>query len=420
MNKMDLPQHEIEKRVSVLKFVSIFSQTSENHLKQIAQMFTSVHVDADKLIFEKGEPGDSMYIISSGSVNIHDGTHVFVTLLAEQSFGEFALIDSKVRTASATAVENAELLKLDQKTFFSIYESNIEFSRGVLQSIVKRFNDKDFLEAQLTQQKREIEAKNVEIEEINKDITASIRYAKRIQQAVLQFDPKINDFVPESFIFFRPKDIVSGDFYWMKLIERSQILVAAAADCTGHGVPGAFMSMLGMTALNEICNRPNVNHANEVLNKLRTYIIESLNQTGKEGEQKDGMDIALIAYNYGSNILEFAGANNPLWLIRNKEITEYSGDWMPIGIHDRVNESFTNHTIEIQPNDRVYLFSDGFPDQFGGVKGKKYMYKRFKEFILSIHEHPMNDQKTMIEDESSNWRGNLEQIDDQIIMGVKF
>ncbi|MBI5219962.1 MAG: cyclic nucleotide-binding domain-containing protein [Bacteroidia bacterium] len=417
---MDLSQHEIEKRVSVLKVVSIFSQTSEDHLKEIAKLFSSVKFQADEKIFEKGDPGDSMYIISSGSVKIHDGTHVFITLFAEQSFGEFALIDAKVRTASATAVEEAELLRLDQRTFFSIYERNIEFSRGVLKSIVKRFNDKDFLEAQLTQQKKEIEEKNKEIEEKNKDITDSIRYAKRIQQALLYFDPKINSIVPESFIYFRPKDIVSGDFYWVKLIDRAKVLIATAADCTGHGVPGAFMSMLGVTALNEICNRPDIKHANEVLNKLRNYIIKSLNQTGKEGEQKDGMDIAMVAFHYDVGKLEFSGANNPLIVIRNNEIIEYDGDPMPIGIHDRVDIPFTNYEIDVQKSDIVYLFSDGFPDQFGGERGKKYMYKRFKEFLLRIHDKPMAEQRELIEQESVTWRGALEQIDDQLIMGIKF
>src|SRR3989339_1576101 len=247
---MNLFIEQIEKRVKILKAVSLFSQTSENYLKQIAELFTPIHFNAEQCIFEKGGPGDSMYVISYGKVKIHDGSHIFITLDSEQSFGEFALIDSKVRTASATATEDSELLRLDKATFFSLYEKSTEFSMGILQSIVKRFNDKDFLEAQLTQQKKEIEEKNKEIEEINKDITASIRYAKRIQQAVLFMDPKINCFVKESLIFFKPKDIVSGDFYWTKIIERSNIVVVAAADCTGHGVPGAFMSMLGKTFLN--------------------------------------------------------------------------------------------------------------------------------------------------------------------------
>lgn len=411
---------ELEKKnIAVIKAVSLFSQIPIEYVAQIASLFEYEKYKAGEIIFSKGDPGDSMYIISSGKVKIHDGSHVFITLDSEQSFGEFALIDSKVRTASATTVEDSELLKLDKAKFYSIYENNTEFSMGILQSIVKRFNDKDFLEAQLTQQKKEIEQKNKEIEEKNNDITASIRYAKRIQQAVLHFDKEINTVVSDTFIYFRPKDIVSGDFYWIRLIGRANILVAAAADCTGHGVPGAFMSMLGVTFLNEICNRPDVQHSGQVLDKLRTYIIKSLNQTGKEGEQKDGMDIALIAFRKDTMTLEFAGANNPLWFIRNGILTEYAGDWMPIGIHDRMNVPFTNHSISVQHGDIIYLFSDGFPDQFGGVKGKKYMYKRFKEFILSIHEKPMDEQRTLIEDEATNWRGEHEQIDDQIIMGIK-
>jgi len=273
--------------------------------------------------------------------------------------------------------------------------------------------------AEVVRQKDEILIKNKEIELINKDITDSIKYAKRIQEALLPTENALKNNRIEYFIYYKPKDIVSGDFYFMKQIERSNVIVAAAADCTGHGVPGAFMSMLGMSFLNEIIVKPEISHSEEVLNHLRESIIESLNQYGREGETKDGMDINLIAYNYENNHLEFSGANNPLYLIRNNELIEYKGDKMPVGLHDKMNVPFARNEIKIQKDDIFYLFSDGFADQFGGDKGKKYMYKRFKEFLLSIHKNPINVQRDLLEKEISEWRGKMEQIDDHIVMGIK-
>jgi len=245
-------------------------------------------------------------------------------------------------------------------------------------------------------------------------------YAKRIQEALLPVKDQINIPTLEIFVYFRPKDIVSGDFYFMRQVPRSNMLVAAAADCTGHGVPGAFMSMLGMSFLSELIAKPEIQHSDELLNYLREHIILSLNPKGKETETKDGMDISLIAYNYEKNQLEWSGANNPLYLLRNGELIEYKADKMPIGLHDRRNEPFKR--IEIQPlhGDIIYLFSDGFADQFGGEKGRKYMSKNMKEYLVSIHQKPMEEQEKLIGEESTRWRGEIEQIDDQIVMGIKF
>ncbi len=306
--------------------------------------------------------------------------------------------------------------------------------------IYKQYRDKKKANIQLAQQNEEINQQKEEIlaqrDEIEgqKDIAEkqrdyitdqkneiddSIRYAKRIQQAVLPQLENVGIYTKDMFIMFKPKDVVSGDFYFVRYIERSGVLLAAAADCTGHGVPGAFMSMLGVTFLNEICLKPEIQHAGEVLDELRKYIINSLHQTGKFGEQKDGMDIALVAIFREKKILEFAGANNPLYLFRNNELHEYKGDKMPIGIHDRVNQLFANQVINIEEDDSLYLFSDGFADQFGGIKGKKYMYKRFKEFLMNIHNRPMIEQQKMLAQESVDWRGSIEQIDDQLIVGIK-
>ncbi len=265
----------------------------------------------------------------------------------------------------------------------------------------------------------ELEKKNQLITQQKQEITDSILYARRIQTAILPPGDYIKNIFPERFILFKPRDIVSGDFYWIKELPGEDIVIVTAADCTGHGVPGAFMSMLGVAFLNEIVNKPDVRSASAILGQLRSHVITSLHQTGRTGEAQDGMDIALCAINFKTNVMEFAGANNPLYLIRNNELTEIKGDKMPIGIHIRKNNEFTNHKIQLQKNDCIYIFSDGFPDQFGGPKAKKFKYKPFKELLKEIHTHPMDEQERILNDTFEKWKGDLEQIDDIIIIGIK-
>lgn len=264
--------------------------------------------------------------------------------------------------------------------------------------------------AEVVRQKEEIELKNQEI-------TDSIQYASRIQSAVLPPGDYINQLLPERFILYLPRDIVSGDFYWLTSIDSKVITVAA--DCTGHGVPGAFMSMLGIAFLNEIVSKRDDIHAHEILNELRNHVIKSLHQTGKEGESKDGMDIALCIIDNKKMKLEFAGANNPLLLLRNGDIIQVKADKMPIGIHALTDQSFTLHELDIQKDDLLYTFSDGFPDQFGGPRNKKFMIKRFKELLLEIHHLDMEEQKKILKDTIYKWMEGTDQIDDIIVLGVK-
>lgn len=278
------------------------------------------------------------------------------------------------------------------------------------------------------QSKREAEIyqlKNVElkkaydeIEEKNTEITDSIRYALRIQEAVLPQEELFKKFMPKHFIFFRPKDIVSGDFYWMT--QKDHLSVIVAADCTGHGIPGAFMSMLGISFLNAIIGEMEKPKANEILEQLRAQIIKSLHQTGKEGEAKDGMDIALCVFNNKTNELEFAGAYNALYHIRNGELIEIKADRMPIAIHWNEDPPFISHKLQIENGDTIYLFSDGYADQFGGPKGKKFMYKQFKNLLLSIQDFSMEKQKDILAEKFDKWKGELSQVDDVILMGIRF
>ncbi len=270
---------------------------------------------------------------------------------------------------------------------------------------------------EIEKQKSEIEKQRDQIAQQNREIKDSIHYAKRIQSAVLPDEQLLATTVKDYFILFRPRDIVSGDFYWFYKYEH--FLVVTVADCTGHGVPGAFMSMLGMSLLNEIMNKDRIFEAHRILNKLRDYIKQMLGQTGKVDEAKDGMDMALIVLDYKKRTIQYAGAYNPLILIRNGEMIEYKGDKMPIGIQMNEKESFTLHVTEMMPGDRLYIYSDGYTDQFGGPNGSKFKTRPFKNLLLKIHQNPMSKQKEILEKTLDEWMDSEPQIDDILVIGME-
>ena len=279
---------------------------------------------------------------------------------------------------------------------------------------------------EVVRQKEEIEIQRDAIEEQrdlikvkNQNITDSIKYASNIQSAVFPPLSLLDKLLANNFIINRPKDIVSGDFYW--ITKRNGKIIVAVADCTGHGVPGAFMSMLGITFLNEIVNNLGITQANEILYHLRENVIIALRQTSIEETAHDGMDMTLCVIDHKKNQLQFSGAFNPLLLIRNKEIQLYKGDNIPIGIsyHKEIEGSFTLNEIDIQKGDIIYMFSDGYADQFGGEKEKKFSSKRLRELLLNIHAKSMLEQKSILEKTMENWMKESEQIDDITIMGIR-
>jgi tetratricopeptide (TPR) repeat protein len=279
--------------------------------------------------------------------------------------------------------------------------------------------------------KKKITEQKTKIEKQKNSIDDSIRYAKRIQTAVLPSSKYARTVMGPHFILFRPKEIVSGDFYWATQVNEWNIFTVS--DCTGHGVPGAFMSMLGVSFLNEIVRKKEITKSSDVLNELRRYVIEALKQSGKTDSQKDGMDMSFVAINSKNNKCYWAGANNPLWIIRKEKtngsfddsanmIEEIKGDKMPVSIHVKMNE-FTHHEVQLEEGDRIYLFSDGFQDQFGGPKGKKYKSKPLKRLLAETSELPIAEQGLKLENELDNWMngytGDHKQIDDITMMGVE-
>ena len=225
------------------------------------------------------------------------------------------------------------------------------------------------------------------------------------------------------FILYKPKDIVSGDFYYAQAHKpagsNKEIFYMCTADCTGHGVPGALMSMMGISHLNESIIEKNIVHPHEILDNMRKGIIASLNPEGSSEESKDGMDCVLCAYDFEANKLEFAAANNPLWLVRDGKLTEYKPDKMPVGKYHDEAGNFTLQSIDLKKGDIIYTFTDGYADQFGGPKGKKFKYKQLEDILLSNSDKSLEEQKAILESSFDSWKGNLEQVDDVTIIGVK-
>jgi len=334
---------------------------------------------------------------------------------------------------------DAQEKKIAQKRIIDQLTENEKLKDKVNRELEQKVRERT---REISEQKEEIEAQRDEIEAqrdlvfaSKEEITDSITYAQRIQAAVLPHKSYLDRLIPEYFVLFKPRDIVSGDFYWFKEVESS--LVVVAADCTGHGVPGAFLSMLGITLLNELFVEGRSHNPGEILGQLRTKVKDMLAQEGDNRDQKDGMDMAVAIIDREKKELQFAGAYNPLYLIRERaqlggkelpgetsflseshELFELKGDKQPIGVHWEETE-FSTQLISLRDKDSIYLFSDGYVDQYGGGERKKFKTHKFKSLLLSVQSESMDMQKKLIEKTFEKWRGNVEQIDDVCVVGIK-
>jgi serine phosphatase RsbU (regulator of sigma subunit) len=328
---------------------------------------------------------------------------------------EIALLEEEKQLTDEGIQERTEELETVKSTMIWLILGLLVFFVMIFY-IVRSNIARNRLNKAITAQKEEIELQHSELEEKNREITDSISYAKRIQSAILPPKRLVKEHLENSFILYIPKDIVAGDFYWMETIDN--VVYFAAADCTGHGVPGAMVSVICVNGLNRCVREFGLREPGKILDKTRELVIKEFEKS--EEEVKDGMDISLCALNTKSNELIWAGAHNPLWIVRENatEIEEIKADKQPIGKYG-IETPFTTHRIQLNQGDTIYTFSDGYPDQFGGERGKKYKSGKFKSTLVAMSQKPIDQQHDLLEKEFESWRGSLEQIDDVCVIGVK-
>ncbi len=343
-----------------------------------------------------------------------------VSSLISSHIGEFVGYSFLMSVSiSMTIYLGRDFAKMNKKLQDQIREIRVLFERTIDQEAEKKKileNQKEDLEKMVVLRTEEVVRQKAVIELKNKDILDNLLYAKRIQDAILPEIKLIYQTLRESFIIYWPKDIVSGDFY--SFSQKNGKVIISAADCTGHGVTGAFMSMIGSSVLNQIVNERGITEPAQILNHLNNGIAEALKQT--ENDVTDGMDICLCSIDLKEKNLQYAGANRPLWIIRNGELIVVKPDKIAIGgFHLQRETNFTNHEIKLQTDDIIYLFTDGFVDQFGGEAGKKMLSKRFREILLNIHNLQMNEQEIALTKFFEEWRGKEVQVDDVLVIGIR-
>jgi serine phosphatase RsbU (regulator of sigma subunit) len=368
-----------------------------------------------------------LYIRMRDSLNNEDTRKAAIKTQIKYDFDKKAAADS-VAHAKETEINKAQLekqqaeLKVKRNQQYGLFGGLalvLLFSIFMYNRFKVTQKQKTIIEEQkaiVERQKFAVEEQKHIIEEKHREITDSINYAERIQRSFLASKEMLDQHFVEYFIFFKPKDVVSGDFYWASELNNNNFAFSVA-DSTGHGVPGAIMSLLNITSLEraiELHNDPS-----QILNHTRRTIIERLKKDGSEAGGKDGMDCGMLVFDFKNRKLQVAAANNPVWIARNKEMIEIKPDKMPVGKHDLDGQSFTAHSIDLFPGDVVYTLTDGFPDQFGGPKGKKFMSKNLRELLVSNSVLPLSKQKSILEDTFKTWAGDQEQVDDVTIAGIR-
>lgn len=311
---------------------------------------------------------------------------------------------------------NERLKSKSMQMYFAL--GSILLLCGLVFFVIRGLKQKQRANFKLEEKNKIIEEKSLIVEDQHNDIKSSIKYAERIQQAILPPDKLWKSILPKSFLLYQPRDVLSGDFYWVE--ETTEYIFVAAADCTGHGVPGALMSIVNYNLLNRAVLEKGLTKAGEILDNVNEWLTLSLHQTFQESTVRDGMDLSLCVINKKTKELNFAGAFNSIYILRNNTIEELIPDKQPVGafIEDSI-KPFTNRYTTLTNNDVVYMFTDGYADQFGGEKGKKFKYKNLQNLLLDIHQLPFDEQKTLAAKRISDWKGNLEQVDDILLIGFQ-
>lgn len=351
------------------------------------------------------------------SIKSEENTRAFTQKELQYEFDKKSISDSLASVAAQEKIKMEGDQKAELLTYWIVGGTALGGVLILLLIIFARSNQQKKRDNEIiTQKKEEVEVQKRMLESKNKEILDSITYARRIQNAILPPDRLVKEYLQDSFILYKPKDVVAGDFYWMESFTTGSELgvLFAAADCTGHGVPGAMVSVVCHNAMNRSVREFGLTAPGEILDKVTELVEETFMKS--EEEVKDGMDLAFCSLR--GNTLQYAGAHNPLWIIRNGEILETKADKMPIGtFSNRV--PYTTHTIDLVSGDTFYIFSDGYADQFGGEKGKKFKSKSFKRLLLSVQDQTMEEQRKSIDEAFEEWRGEYEQLDDVCVIGVR-
>jgi len=412
----------LEKAIRNLQRIDLFSNVDEALLKQVAQALKPVSAVAGTTIIQTGETGDAMYLILSGKVKVHRGDHVLSELGENEFFGEYALVDQVSRSADVTALETTELLRLEQDDFLQLFHNNVNITRSNLKPLIKRMGDKNRLEVELAKRNRQVAQQRDEIDRQQQLLLDSINYAKRIQDSILLTEAEIQRALPGASVFFQPRDIVSGDFYWFREVGEVQVL--AVADCTGHGVPGAFMSMIGSMLLNEIVLTHRITEPGEILFHLHKAVLEALQQQKGDTQSQDGMDMVVCTIDRSQQLMNLASARNTVALIRDEGLKWLKGSPHSIGgllhrpglVPDPV---FTTHSISLEQPVFLALLTDGFLDQFGGQDNTKFGRERFGQMMQEIRFLSPEKQKKKLVDTFTDWKGSETQIDDVLVVMVE-
>ncbi len=398
--------------LSVTKYVHL----SENIIQPLGLMLGILSISAAIIALRKKHSSAIYYLVGFGAYMLS----LFYLILSAQ--GIFKVNDFTWHSlVTGSAIESIMLsFALGDKLKISQHEKE----KAQQETLIQARENERLVTEQNTVLEQKVKERTAELAEKNKDITDSINYARRIQYGILPSDEDLKKCFNDYFVLYQPKDILSGDFYWCihmdSAITKNQLSIIAAADCTGHGVPGAFMSMLGHTLLNQTITNPAVKSPGDVLDFLNVELPKNLKSHEQDVTIRDGMDIALCAFDFKTKQLFFAGANNPCWIVRNGSIIELNADKQAISAsNDMEKNGFTNQAFDLQKNDCVYLFTDGYADQFGGPKGKKFKYKKLQETLIALNQLSLSEQKSQLAKIFKEWKGDLEQIDDVLIIGIK-
>ncbi|MBN1251282.1 MAG: tetratricopeptide repeat protein [Bacteroidales bacterium] len=414
LSKINFEQGKIDDaKNNASKALKIANENDYLDVKSESYVLLSIYYEKKKKIKQAFE-FQKMYSLVMDSIveenNINQSSEMQVSFEIQQQENEIQILTKETELSQATIAKQR------------IFTSAIGIG-AVLLFIFVFFLYKSNQHKQKTN--KLLYEQKAKIEKINKNITGSISYASRIQKAMLPKTDIFNEYFKEAFVYFNPKEEVSGDFYWITKKEKEQKIVVAAVDCTGHGVPGAFMSLIGNSYLNQIVNQQNVLEADEILNLLHINIRTELNQ--EKNQSRDGMDLALCVIDKKNKTIEYSGARNPIFIINENELLQFRGDNMDIGgVQREAERKFTKQIIPYTENTKLYMFSDGFQDQFGGIDKQKFMRKRFKDLLLKISKFKMSEQKEILDQKYEEWRDigdgsgkKLDQIDDVLVIGLQ-